>query len=645
MPGLPLMVEGLRSGSPLAEGLVGYWPPSMTRGELRLRELRSGETAAFAGLAAHTTDVDLQWAVSMTAGNSDYAQIAGGSVAALRSNFAASARFSVSAWVKTTNTSTHGCLLSKIKTSDSSYAGWFFSLLPDGGVTRVLLQFSSSASVYVYCYGDTQVADGAWHLVTATYDGSNSPSGITLYVDGVQDTTNSGSAGTVGTMTNAEPLRFGVRDPADGTTANRLHYTGLLGPVAVHARVLPAAQVRRLWSPGSRWDLLAERGWTPSKSLISLTTYTRRGIGGAATLNTFTRDGVGEYGLAPNTYTRRGIGGSTTLNTFARDGVGAAATLNTFGRSGVGESKVIYATYTRRGLGGAVTLNTFTRRASGGAATLNTFTRRASGAAATLASFTRRGRGGATWLNTFTRRGRGGHVVLKAFARLASGLHRVANAALDRYELFIGIDAAPDFTAAPSETFTSLPHSVALAPPVSGERTYHLVVRRRNAWNLATTNVSAQLVTIDADGLLVAPRPSSPVDVTITPAPSGAFTIQAAYLYGTDAATGADARQANQWLIYLRTNGTAPDPATDTPVVVTMRKADGTARLTYTTTTFAHGTPGKVVVRVRRSGTPNRDSRNVDVHTATATTAAPVTPSLGPAGGGAFIGHELRQEQ
>lgn len=38
------------------------------------------------------------------------------------------------------------------------------------------------------------------------------------------------------------------------------------------------------------------------------------------------------------------------------------------------------------------------------------------------------------------------------------GSHRIANDSLERYELYRGIDAEPDFDAAPFETFTSLPH-------------------------------------------------------------------------------------------------------------------------------------------------------------------------------------------
>lgn len=206
------------------------------------------------------------------------------------------------------------------------------------------------------------------------------------------------------------------------------------------------------------------------------------------------------------------------------------------------------------------------------------------------------------------------------------GRFRVANAALDRYELFIGIDAAPDFSA-PDYTFSSLPYAV---PALTVGHVYQLSVRKRNQHNLSSKNIDVFTVDLSASAEAAGTLPSAPV-FSALPAAGGAIEIRAEYLYPNDGDYAADT-----FLVYYTTTGTNPNPATDTPIEVVMRKADGVARLDYQTSALADGTTVKVLVRVRRS--PDVDSDNAGIVSAVAETSGPSAPV-----GHAFFGKTASQ--
>lgn len=231
---------------------------------------------------------------------------------------------------------------------------------------------------------------------------------------------------------------------------------------------------------------------------------------------------------------------------------------------------------------------------------------------------------------------RGPRIFLREYTAQGAGLHRVADDNLSRYELFHTEDtvepADPDIDAVALATFSGLPYeTAALTYPAI----HKFVLCRRNRYGLLSRNRTAWRVELDATGAVVVVKPSAPLEYTIEAAAAGAFKVTARYEYLPDGAYA-----ANQWLIYLRTNGTNPDPSVDTPTVVSLVKVGGSAYLEYTTAGFAHGTTGKAIVRTRRTGSPNADSQNLTVVTATASTAGPAAPS-----GGVFFGGVAEQKQ
>jgi hypothetical protein len=348
------------------------------------------------------------------------------------------------------------------------------------------------------------------------------------------------------------------------------------------------------------------------------------------------------------TWLNRAAGRSTTYNAARGSGAGLASALNAFGSRGAGRHASAVLTYLNTGVGRASTFNPARASGAGRASTFNAARSSGAGRHALNEAFRTTAAGRGQILLGFAARSAGRFNLLNAFTGNLPGLHRTANAALDRYELFIGVDGPPTLPAAvaytaasgggsspaPDATATSLPMlSPVLTPPGggSGATVYHLVLRRRNAWGLSSANLASWPVTVLADASASPRPPAGPLaaSVTLDPAASNQFTVRASYLYAAEPADLA----AASWLIYLRTNGTNPDPATDTPVVVAMAKADGVARLEYTTAEaggFAGGTAARVIVRTRRgSGGSAVDSVNVAVivGSGTASATGPATPT------------------
>lgn len=205
-----------------------------------------------------------------------------------------------------------------------------------------------------------------------------------------------------------------------------------------------------------------------------------------------------------------------------------------------------------------------------------------------------------------------------------AGLFRVADDSLERYELHIGVGDLPDLSDAPDETFTSFPHttSATLAPNTVN----YLVVNRRNRYDLVSKSLNTTVIAVNSGGDEVNPPPSGPLNVSWKAAAGGKFSLSAIYLHFQDDAP------ADQWAIYLRTNGTDPDPGIDTPTLVDMvDSGNGASYLVdYLTIAYVAGTDGRVLLRTKRSS-DGKFSENDEVLQATA-----VAGSIAAVSGAAF---------
>ena len=205
----------------------------------------------------------------------------------------------------------------------------------------------------------------------------------------------------------------------------------------------------------------------------------------------------------------------------------------------------------------------------------------------------------------------------ESFEEILGGKHVVEEDALERYELRVGLDALPDLTADPDETFTSSPHTSTLT--LTPDTEHFLVVSRRNSRDQVSHRLPATRIRLDGSADEIAVAPSAPHAEAFAAGLGGTFTLQAAYYHSLDSAES----RADTWLIYLRTNGTDPDPSIDTPTEVAMGTADdgsGVEVLAWTSGSYSGGTTGKVLVRVRRDA-DTIDSESSAILTAVAVAA------------------------
>lgn len=206
-----------------------------------------------------------------------------------------------------------------------------------------------------------------------------------------------------------------------------------------------------------------------------------------------------------------------------------------------------------------------------------------------------------------------------AYSERLSGLFRIAETALERFELHVGVGAEPDLSSAPDETFTSLPHTTILT--LGTGTSNFLVTNFRNRYDLVSKFDQTTVITISGAGTQLTNAPSAPEVVLWEAAANGAFRVEGLYFYFQDLA----AVQADQMLVFTRFDGTDPDPTIDTPTVINLTLADGAAFIDFTTATQADGTTGKVLLRTRRSADTS-DSASSAIFTATADAVVPATP-------------------
>jgi hypothetical protein len=208
--------------------------------------------------------------------------------------------------------------------------------------------------------------------------------------------------------------------------------------------------------------------------------------------------------------------------------------------------------------------------------------------------------------------------------------HPVAETALAVHRVHVGEDAVPDWDGTPDGSGASYPVNVSVALPGSGTKTINVTCRDQNAHGLIGLNTRYQTVVIDSSGNDVTPDLSDLLDVTLTNIAGGEVDLVASYDLGKDASPGDYAR------LYVTTDGTDPDPATDTPVDIALGVSNGlsaNAVVEHVLGPYAYGTDVRVIARAYRSG-DTTESGSTTVLQATVNTEAPA----GVHGGGVYHG-------
>lgn len=123
-------------------------------------------------------------------------------------NFDRTNTFTIEGWFRT-NAATVGidALVTKI-TQTGSFPGW--AALLDNGRPRIQL-VNNNTSNKLDVMAANAFDDTEWHFVAFTYDGSSTPGGINIYVDGQLQAVNTVQNNLTGTIATTRPLTYGGR--------------------------------------------------------------------------------------------------------------------------------------------------------------------------------------------------------------------------------------------------------------------------------------------------------------------------------------------------------------------------------------------------------------------------------------------------
>ena len=153
--------------------------------------------------------------------------------------------FTFLAWIKPS--ATGRAIWGKLE-APSGYRG--IELLVHSGTNTFALQIISvnSSGNAIYVRGSTAIAvDGStWYFVAATYDGSASAAGVSLYVNGSAETTTAITDGLTTTILNNVTAEIGRSGSASGVA----HWSGLLAQQAIFDKMLTAAQISEFYTRG-----------------------------------------------------------------------------------------------------------------------------------------------------------------------------------------------------------------------------------------------------------------------------------------------------------------------------------------------------------------------------------------------------------
>jgi Concanavalin A-like lectin/glucanases superfamily/IPT/TIG domain len=205
---------------------VGLWKMNETSGSA-YDSSGNGNTGTWNGTGTHYSDGKFGNAGQFN-GSNDYVDVGNG--ASLNPQY-----ISVSAWIKTSATGA----LDQIFSKDNSSGGrvWQFNRTSNGHIGFAVFNASSNSGIE----GNTNIADGMWHHVAGTWDGST----IRVYVDGHEDGTGVSFSGTLrsGQTNSAFIGRSQNVDPG--------YFQGQIDDVRLYNYALTPEQIRQAMNEGS----------------------------------------------------------------------------------------------------------------------------------------------------------------------------------------------------------------------------------------------------------------------------------------------------------------------------------------------------------------------------------------------------------
>jgi hypothetical protein len=206
------------------------------------------------------------------------------------------------------------------------------------------------------------------------------------------------------------------------------------------------------------------------------------------------------------------------------------------------------------------------------------------------------------------------------------GLYSVADSSLIGHCIYVGVDANPNFAAAPAAIAATLPTTYATTAPGSGVREYRICRVKRNAYGLLSNNRYTRSKFINSSGAEVVSPVDAPQDVTLTVRAGGEVDVAATYY------ASRDATPADNFRVYAKL-GSNPVKGVDTPTEVSFLSSGdfqgygsvgaNTNLLRYTLGPYDWGADLRVLVTTYRSA-DSAESINTAAVQATVNTVGPV---------------------
>ncbi|MGA1979396.1 MAG: LamG domain-containing protein [Sedimentisphaerales bacterium] len=222
-------------------GIVGCWKLDETSGTTAADSSGKGNNGTLVNMTTPGCWGPGQIGNALTFdGTDDYVDLGTGSSL----NFGSSGPFTVSAWVKTTDS--YGMIVSFRSSTDG---GPVIDLAVgyDGGVDdpckAMILVRQNGGSSYAHVTGG-KVSDGFWHHIAAV---RGSGSTIELFLDGVSQGTNSGAESGGAITTNLRAIGSERRWVSDSYgTADQRYLAGTIDDVRLYNRALTATEIAQL---------------------------------------------------------------------------------------------------------------------------------------------------------------------------------------------------------------------------------------------------------------------------------------------------------------------------------------------------------------------------------------------------------------
>lgn len=181
--------------------------------------------------------------------------------------------YTISAWVRTTFAG-HQAVFAKMSSHvpvTNAHRGYDLHLLwnhvnaPNKLVPRAtLINVHPTNSLSVSAYAAPNLRDGLWHHVVVTYDGSCTPGGFRIYVDGVEQILTTDVATLTETTITTAPVTIGSK-------ATNLFANGTIDDVEVHNIARTAAWSRAKFASGN--DTLVSVGPVETVEYVPLGTF------------------------------------------------------------------------------------------------------------------------------------------------------------------------------------------------------------------------------------------------------------------------------------------------------------------------------------------------------------------------------------